>query len=358
VLGRSLIVPGALTWPLGLLIVAMVPGLLLAHDVYPVIRLLVLWTAFFLIFEMVAEGDGQAVRNVLIAMAAAGGALAVIALVANGGQTHQLIDFGYETTGRAKASLSQPNLLGIVLAIAIPCQAALVLRGPQRLRGPALAAVVATFPAVLLTLSRGALIGLAGGLGVFLFWAPFRRAAAVFFIVVFGLSFAGVNPIGSTVPIKSVIQRFSVTQHATTLDDRVLIYRAAPRIVRDHPIFGVGAGNFGAIAPEYGLVNRYGQVIDYPHNIALGIAAEMGLLGLAALLWFCFALSRALVRVCTTGPARGRVFGFALAAAFFAVALQGVVDYVLRDNAFVGTLFALAGCVAALDRAGRPRTAS
>ena len=50
----------------------------------------------------------------------------------------------------------------------------------------------------------------------------------------------------------------------------------------------------------------------------------------------------------TRGGDRG--LAFAILAGFFAVALQGVVDYTLRSNVIAGTLFILAGCAAVLER--------
>jgi O-antigen ligase len=82
--------------------------------------------------------------------------------------------------------------------------------------------------------------------------------------------------------------------HAGTGGDRWDLWRLGWRVFTDHPIFGVGAGNFGVyafynIAPsellgKYALNHWfiYGRVL---HSVHMEILVEFGLVGFAAYIW-------------------------------------------------------------------------
>src|SRR5215208_305490 len=54
------------TAPLAILVLAVVPGVATAVDTFAVLKVVVLWSAFFFIFQMiVAEGDERSVRQLL-----------------------------------------------------------------------------------------------------------------------------------------------------------------------------------------------------------------------------------------------------------------------------------------------------
>ena len=51
----------------------------------------------------------------------------------------------------------------------------------------------------------------------------------------------------------------------------------------DHPVLGVGIGNYAAVYPAYALP-RWSDPLGHAHNYYLNVAAETGLVGLAAYL--------------------------------------------------------------------------
>jgi O-antigen ligase len=67
---------------------------------------------------------------------------------------------------------------------------------------------------------------------------------------------------------------------------RVAIWRASVAIACDHWALGVGLGGFGDYFPRYRLDDYYTR---YPHNFVLEIAAELGVVGLVAILGFLMA---------------------------------------------------------------------
>lgn len=71
---------------------------------------------------------------------------------------------------------------------------------------------------------------------------------------------------------------------------RETLWSVASQVVRDHPVAGVGAGNFVVVEPEYTLSNidlpRVDLVVrpELAHNSYLQVLAELGVIGLAAFL--------------------------------------------------------------------------
>lgn len=68
---------------------------------------------------------------------------------------------------------------------------------------------------------------------------------------------------------------------------RLEFYRNSAQMVLERPLFGTGTGGFRPAYAE--RVSGKGMVVtDHPHNAFLLVAAELGLVGLAALAWLLF----------------------------------------------------------------------
>lgn len=76
----------------------------------------------------------------------------------------------------------------------------------------------------------------------------------------------------------------------TSLGQRVVMWRTTVRIIRDHPIFGVGTGGFADGYRPYMQSFTGWQRFESgdAHNQFLKVQAEQGIIGLAALLFFIF----------------------------------------------------------------------
>ncbi len=114
--------------------------------------------------------------------------------------------------------------------------------------------------------------------------------------------------------------------------DRVYMLDAGSRIVRNHPLLGVGPEMVSEVYPIY--VGPDARRHDNPHlhNNLIQVAAERGLPALAAFLWLVGASLVLAVRELRKSPARG------LAAGALAVLLSGVVaglfEYNFGDSEF------------------------
>jgi len=91
--------------------------------------------------------------------------------------------------------------------------------------------------------------------------------------------------------------------HDTTTRDRIELLELGTRIVVDHPWFGIGPDMVPVVAPQYRRgAERPSTLYCHLHNSALNIAAEMGLLALAAWLALWAFIFRDLFRIVQRGP--------------------------------------------------------
>lgn len=345
--GRSFPAPTPLVLSLGLLVAAVIPGFLVAEDTISVLKVFVVWLAFALCALMVlAEGDQRVVQNILIALALAGGLAGAIAI----GKPPDP-----RAGGRAAGTLLHPNAVGLFLAMSMTAQIVLALRGPRRLRPVMIAALGISVVALTATLSRGAFLAAATALALMCFWAPLRRAAVVLAVALFALSFLGANPLAPAIKTDQIVQRFQKLGDSSDESNsaRRQLYGKIPEMAKDHPLVGVGAGNFVKASPHYGLSYRSGASIDHGHSVFFTAVVELGILGLGALLWVVGALVLELSRILRRSHGERRVLGFALAGAFTAFAVQGLFSGALTTSALTGTLFALVGCTGALGSSAR-----
>ena len=355
VAGELPFVASPLTKPLLLLVLAIVPGLAITDDTFLVMKILVMWTGFFLVYQLVvAEASPADVRWILLTLAFSGAVVGVIATIKSGaGAEQSLIGVGEEARNRAEGSFGHPNTLATFQALALPAALALGLEGSRRLRPAAFAAFALISVGLALSLSRGGLLAVAGALLVMALWRPFRRVVAVTALVALAFVVAGANPLGDVQQVETVTQRLSsVGYSAQGVDPRFAIWRETPTMIADHPLFGVSAGGFPEVAPRYGLLGPRSESFEHAHNIALTIAAELGLIGLGALIWAFVALVRELLRAYSRADDERRGLTLAIAAGLTALAVQGMVDYTLRVNAVVAIVFTLAACAVVLAERG------
>jgi putative inorganic carbon (hco3(-)) transporter len=350
--GRSPVVRSPLGVPLAAFIVAVIPGLAIAPHPLLVVKTLVFLVFFFLVYQMVvADGRRETVRRVLLLLALAGAAVGVIAVVKSGGQAPQLEDFGEAAKGRATGSFGHPNTFATFEGVAMPAALALALGAvDNRLRPVMSVAFVVIVAGLALSLSRGGLLAAGGALAVMLLWAPFRRAALAAAVVVTIVVASGAGNLGQVEQVDTVTKRLSsVSYSAQGVDPRFLVWRAAPQMIRDHVVLGVGEGQFPDYAPAYGLVNlNVTGTFEHAHNILLTFWAELGLIGLAAFCWLGGKLVLVLRRGWGRVERRDRGLVLAVLAGFVAFFLQGMVDYTLRSNVIVASLFLLAACAVVL----------
>ncbi|MCC6904724.1 MAG: O-antigen ligase family protein [Anaerolineae bacterium] len=246
------------------------------------------------------------------------------------------------------------NNVALFLGRLIPLAAAVVVMGEGRHRrwlygGALLVMLLAT----VLTTSRGALIlGIPAGLAlVLIFWQGRRGAAAVGTAAALGLG--ALIPLGRIVPRLSNLFDFSSGTSSSFF--RVQLWQSTLRMIRDHPITGLGLDQFlYAYRGTYILPEAWQQPdLSQPHNFILNYWVRLGLFGLLAGLWIQVAFWRTAWavqrRLRTVRPAeRALVIGLMGGMAVFLA--HGLVDEVhfVIDLAFL--FYMTLGLVSQFDR--------
>lgn len=347
--------PSPLGKPLVLLLVAIVPGLAVALDPLPVLKVLLMWGSFLLLYQLlISEASPGDVRNILIAIGLSAAVIGAVTVIGASTVQPELVGEGTEATGRAVGTFAHPNILATFLGVGLVASLAMVLRGPTAMRPLMLGACLLTTFGLVLSLSRGGFFAVAGALLVMLAWASFRRAALIGLVVIGVLFAIDENPLGGVQEVDVVTQRVASVSEAAGTDPRIEIWQTTPQIIADHPLVGIGAGSFPEVAPRYGLIGpSTGDPYEHAHNIALTVTAELGILGLAGLAWLALAVAsvawRALRR---PAPEAERALAFALVAGVVGVAVQGMVDYTVRSNVLGAVIMCLlAGIVVLATRA-------
>ena len=117
----------------------------------------------------------------------------------------------------------------------------------------------------------------------------------------YGLAATTLVVVGLAVPsvAQIALERFttlSQVESEDTWNGRWSLWQGALDVISSHPILGVGAGNFAEAARDFSEssqahIAQKGQVIGVAHNIFLGVASQLGLVGLIlflAVLFFAF----------------------------------------------------------------------
>ncbi|MGI8632802.1 MAG: O-antigen ligase family protein [Solirubrobacterales bacterium] len=340
-----------LTLPIGLLLVAMVPGALLGADPATTIKILVNWTLFFLMFQMIAaEGSAAYVRRLMFVLVIVGGVVGIIAAVQGIAAGPQEITQG-PIEGRAQGSFAQPNILATFLALALPATLVVGLTGPLHRRPVALACFVTVCAGLSLSLSRGGLFAAMGALVILLLLPQFRRAALALAAVFLVIGVVAGNPFGDVQQAGSLVERLQSVESSAQTNPRVALWKGTPAVIADHPFFGVGAGQFQTVAPRYRLIEPGTYVpFEHAHNIVLAIASEQGLIGLAALIWIVFVTVPILVKAVRIRRGLDQGMAIAIAGGLTALMVQGLVDFTIRSNLIAATMFVLLACGVILSR--------
>jgi O-antigen ligase len=221
-------------------------------------------------------------------------------------------------TLRAYGHFEQPNPFAGYLGTILPFAVALsLLAQPRWLRGLALIAGLALVAGILLSQSRGAWIGVLTALCVMAL-AGTGRARRLVWPAVYGLlllttiSMAGLLPASWTARLGALIENFGlfdartviVTPDNFALVERMAHWQAGWSMFLDHPLLGVGAGNYPVAYELYSLPG-WREALGHAHNYYLNIAAESGLAGLIALLILLVVSYRQVARGVRTGAAAG-----------------------------------------------------
>ena len=187
------------------------------------------------------------------------------------------------------ATFGQKNVFAAYLSLALPLTLGLARFSRGVTRGGIFIAIAVMGLALLVSLSRGAVVALVGSVVFLTLFShrensiPSSRSWQMALLAIFLLG------------VGVLIGRASNARDWSSSNGRLLYVSVASRIVKDHPVSGVGPGNFLNVLPDY-LSSR--QLADHEsevrsrghadfwqhlHNLYLQISVDYGVPGL--MLW-------------------------------------------------------------------------
>jgi O-antigen ligase len=182
-----------------------------------------------------------------------------------------------------------PNYFSVSALLCLPL-AFCLLRAhlPQWQRYVCIGTIILTVPALLLAASRGALMGLVAAFLAIALRSPrrFRILLAGSFLLAPALVFLPASPLNRLLS--------SGRSEQQGADTRLAHWNAGLRMVQQHWLIGIGAGNFKPLVAHFDLKGFEPHVA---HNTYLEIAAEMGLPALAVFLATIWSTLASLERV-------------------------------------------------------------
>jgi putative inorganic carbon (hco3(-)) transporter len=269
------------------------------------------------VFTRTTIRSDRAARGVLIALFLTGSAEAIM------GAVQFFVPLGPPGFAvgpfiRAHGMFGQPNpfagYLGTILPIAL---AMTLVPQPGRFRAIATASFLLIAMGIVLSVSRGAWLGLAISLGVMaLAWSPRARTLIIplagVVILVVGLAMMGLLPPNLASRITSVTDNFGIfdvrnvppTSENFAVVERMAHWQAGWEMFREYPFLGVAPGNYPAVYERY-YIAPWRDPLGHAHNYYLNMAAEAGVPGLLALLTMLGLAFRGLARrIRATDPRR------------------------------------------------------
>jgi O-antigen ligase len=220
--------------------------------------------------------------------------------------------------------------------------------GARAARGADAAVALLGSLAIMLTLTRGAYLGLAIGVLAALLASRPRLAllapvAIVLFLVLMPL------------PVRDRLAS-ATNPNDVTLNDRVAMWKAGRAMIADHPLFGVGPGRVKPLYPAYRVPGWITSQPGHLHNNVVMIAAETGILSLLAYLAFVGAFFHGALQIVRRAPRGDRARGVALGAvgAMAALFAAGMFEYNFGDVEVLMATLVVATLPFAAARVTRP----
>jgi O-antigen ligase len=261
------------------------------------------------------DPDRRAIRTACFAVAVLV-ALLALAQEAIGAPSALLIN-GH-VTPRIAGPLEGPNQLAGYFDVVLPLVLALALDEPSPIAYATLAAIACTD---ILTFSRGGMLGAVAAVAAVIYIRRRHLRAALISLaggIAAGLAVAAGWGLAAHSLGMFRLWNFDESSYAGGVGTRSELWSAAIALWRQHPLLGVGAGNFELEISRTGLRG----VRTHANSLYLQSLVEGGIPLLAATLWLVYTSIGTFVRQRMESP-----FVVAAFAASVALALHQVVDF-------------------------------
>lgn len=239
-----------------------------------------------------------------------------------------------EWSGRITSFLfhfnSLAGYLNLVLPFSLGC---MVLAKDRWMRYLATLCHGLTGAALYFTGSRGGLIAYAGMLVVALWFLKPRRVALFRVLLATALSLAVVLAVQREGAGGTRLQEVDDFTSAS----RFALWGAAGAMFLQHPVLGVGYGNYRSLYGDY-IPGAAPDQLD-AHNLYLQFLSETGVIGFAIFFAVIIAFVRIAIRLARSPDPFYRLVGIGTGGALAATLIHGMVDYLFNVSPQFGALF-------------------
>jgi O-antigen ligase len=327
-LGRRLPMRTPYTWPALALLGAVTLELFFSPDLRAAAGI---WKAYFVepvlagaVIAGLASSRGRA-RVLLAGLAVAG---TIVSLTNLAVVLPALVGGSFNLVTPPVAIYNSANAVPLYLIPLDAVALALLVYGGHRLEQSLAAAfLLLSGLAVLLSFSRAGWATLAVVVAFVAAFHPWRWRVwgALAALLVLSL---GVPPVRHRIAVE-----FEPDNPNNTVSRRIWLWRSTLSMLARRPLFGGGLSGFKTSVEPY-RDPRYTEDLIYPHNLALNLWSETGLLGLFAFAWLLVAGFRASLRALRGDP-WVRAFGIGVLAVLVAIVVHGLADvpYFKNDQA-------------------------
>ncbi len=276
----------------------------IAEGIWQCVKVMLFVQCFFLVFWII-ERDRSSLIDFVKVMSCA----ALLIIVSGLNETIQL----WNTLGDNKAlylinsTAEHKNLMASILFLALPFFGMLFLEKKKYWKAIAVLGILASLILIVIVQSRAVWVALIIS-GNFLLFATlinasretrkglFKMVGGIFIICLLAALVGGYMIEQQDNHQNKIRDRISAmynfkdvkNEHTETINERLALWKNSIELFKDHPISGVGAGNWRFHFPVYGmrgLRSEQGAInFQRPHNEYLGALTELGVLGLVSFL--------------------------------------------------------------------------
>lgn len=240
---------------------------------------------------------------------------------------------------RAGSTLGQPTVLAALMVVALPIAMALVVREKRWAKLAAGGAGVIILVALGFTFTRGAWIGAVAALAVMAIDRRARPLLAMLMVALLLWSPAIVFERASS----------SANTERKEISHRFDYWRGALLVGERKPIFGAGIDNFRHDYSQLPVPETALRSVGHPHNLALDLLAETGLVGLMAFGGLLAGGLSLLFRGRRTDPDDARrLWRLAIGASLFGTLAHQTTDSLILEPTWNLALWSMLGLAVAM----------
>ena len=294
---------------------------------------LVLFVIVPVVYRWARGASARTVSNVVVSVGAIVAAYGIV----------QIGILEFDAVGQAaRGTMGQTMTYSGMLMLVIAHTAARLLFDQRDRTWPALV-LPALLVALALTSARNSWVGAWVAVGLLMMLKDLRL---LFILPVVAALFVVAAPPRLTDSLYSIFDMENSSNR-----QRFEMARVGGRMVRAHPLTGVGPDVVKDVYAEYGDVSAVGSTVHL-HNVPIQIAAERGLPALAIWVWFIVVVVRGLLQKLRASPHRALAAGGLAAVAGMLAA--GMFEYNFGDSEFLMLFLVLITLPFAVDRTLAP----